>query len=195
MKTKQKNILGSNYFTMTPKSIVWKFDLTTAYLYGLINSKSNLSSGFCTASQSTLAKEIGISRMSLSRKLNNLVDTKLVTVVSPIEHSNGGVTLRMKCNPKVLSELDIEWLKQVEDEKQVVKETIIEPQEDEKADESFKDELVNYKSTFSTLGYWNKFTDFASKQNISVELDNFTSDNEWESAYSCLQEYLSLIPD
>ena len=100
-KNKNKNNIYGE-FVICPLSIILKYDALTACLYGLINSKCNLSKGVCCASQTTLGKELGVSRQTISKRIKCLKDANLINVKYPNRYKNGGVVLYIKTNDVVL---------------------------------------------------------------------------------------------
>lgn len=92
-------------YLQSPLSIILKFDTLTACLYGLINSKCNLSKGICCASQTTLGKELGVSRQTIGKRIKWLKEANLINVKYPARYMNGGVVLYIETNESELYSL------------------------------------------------------------------------------------------
>lgn len=93
---KEKKVYGE--FVLCPLSIIHKFDALTAILYGLINSKCGLSKGVCCASQTSLGKELGVTRQTISKRIHWLKEAKLISVKYSARYKNGGVVLYIETN-------------------------------------------------------------------------------------------------
>ncbi len=103
---KEKQNFGIQYVSCAP-ALVKAFDIYTAYVYGVIWSKCQLSRHICYASYKTLARETGISVRTIARKIPILIDRKLIEDINPNPNNHPGMTREFVCNIEVLKEFVI----------------------------------------------------------------------------------------
>lgn len=96
-------------FICCSKALVKQFDLTTSCLYGLIWSYSQLSKGYCCASETNLGDILGCSRQTISKKIGLLKSEGLINIRSPQSYKGGGKVLRITCNPDRLFQLECQY--------------------------------------------------------------------------------------
>lgn len=93
-------------FIQVPLAIIYKFDITTATLFGLIWSKEQLSKGFCYASQKSLSDELGIGVSTTKIKMKNLLESGLVEDILGTPSNHPGVTRKYVTNINVLNKIE-----------------------------------------------------------------------------------------
>lgn len=75
--------MTESYFTPVPDYLVEKYDLITAALWGRVWRYCQMSNGICSASQETLAAELGISVKTVERRLKILERGRYIKDLSP----------------------------------------------------------------------------------------------------------------
>jgi hypothetical protein len=105
MKNNNKEF-DTNYFVMSPKSIVLEYDLVTASLYGLIWSFSQMELGYCKLSQPQMAEKLGYKSRCINAKFANLKKSNLIKILFRERFPDGGVLLHTVCNKEALLQHD-----------------------------------------------------------------------------------------
>lgn len=103
---KENNKFESNAFIMCPKAIIYEYDITTACLYGLIWSFSQMILGKCTLSQPQMAKKLDLSVGTINKKIRKLKKAGLIEIVVNRRYPNGGVSMHIKTVPYKLELLE-----------------------------------------------------------------------------------------
>lgn len=84
------------------KSIIDKYDLYTASIFGIIYLYSNMSNGYCSLSQNTIANKLKISRSTVIRNIGILVKDKVILDITDHDYNIKGQTRKYKENLKFL---------------------------------------------------------------------------------------------
>lgn len=104
-------------FISVPESLIGKYDLCTAALYGVIWSFSQMDKKVCMISQSEMGEILGVSARTINAKFKLLKDAELVTIKFQKRFPNGGTIMHLVTNPAELEKLDREYLEKQEKKK------------------------------------------------------------------------------
>ena len=110
----KKQTFPSDNFIMTPKSIIDEYDLTTAALFGLIWSFSQMQLGYCKLSQSQMAEKLGFKTRCINNKFKNLKDADLIKIIKRERFPDGGVLLHVVVNEEMMKLFDINYKAKLE---------------------------------------------------------------------------------
>lgn len=92
-------------FIMTSYALIEKTDLITASLYGYIWSKCQLYNGYCSVSYINIAKELKTSRRTVIRRIQVLLDLKLIKDENKNKRNFPGVTRHYVVNEVEMTKL------------------------------------------------------------------------------------------
>lgn len=98
-----KEFVGT--FMMTSYAIADKTDIITSALYGLIWSKCQLSNKNCSMSYTNIAKEMGLNKKTIGRKIKILIELGLIKDISNNKYNFPGVTRKYVIDNKAMTKL------------------------------------------------------------------------------------------